>query len=89
MASCTRASPGQPFYRIRASSANVSNCSTHPAARLALFHFDFWRGSEPSLRRARTAPSRVRTVCPRPLLTPRTCKLSRSRGIVTTRSRPP
>jgi hypothetical protein len=49
-ASLTRVSPGQPFYRIRASAANVSHFRGNPASRLALFHFDFWRGSEPRPR---------------------------------------
>ena len=37
----------QPYHRIRCSSRILTNGTFQPWARVAVFHFDYWRGTEP------------------------------------------
>ena len=49
-ASQTRVHRLQPYHRLRCSHTLLSHGTFGPGARLAVFHFDFWRGPEPRPR---------------------------------------
>ena len=49
-ASRTTRSKFQPFYRIRSSGPTLLQGTAAPGSRLAVFHFDFWRGQDPRPR---------------------------------------